>query len=417
MVVSFQRLYRNSSFLITAIGVGLGSFLLARGYGGYLFDQQKLGLFSDLALSAGLFLAGLPLLTNLVLPEKCLGWRQSAQLQRLTFALQMLGLILSLTFVFVFDNQGYVGFIQLPVHGQGLFLLALTSSTISALMYLTDRLMSAKKCAASRVIFPVVLLVSSCGVALSLLMMQTVGLFSEETKVYTATVPLNEFFVQTLVVAALAAFVSRLIAESEVNRAFYTLVLAISSSFLLIGFQASALMATSNDGLYILNQGASSIGLSGYVGLTGILLFRDWRRRGRDLLENGTWVPHFIFLLGLLLTLLLQMGSGRLLLSFGPLDNLRLALLIFAAPLTLIRSVDHRPLYSQVTRSMVSALHWCGIFVVALATLMVAPHGGTLIGIGNDSFRSFYGVAVSGFFLIAASYAVILWDKILGEAI
>lgn len=419
MTISFQRLYRNSSFLITAIGVVIGFLLFARGYSGYAFDGQKLGLLCDVTLSSGIFLVGIPLLMSLILPEGYLVPRKYFGLQRVTFVLQILGLLLSLSFVFMFDNSGYVGFIQFPTHGKVFFLVALLISILSALTYLVERLTITHKNYISSTIFPVILLFSACGVALSLLTMQMVGMFSAESELYTATIPINEFFRQILIVSSLAGFTSRLIMDSSFDqkKTFLTIVSAVSSAFLMVGFQASALNDSSSDWLFLLNQGASAVGLSGIIWLSGKLMFKEWKLKGREFVENGLWVSHFVFLLALFLTLILQVGMGRLLLSFGPLDNIRLALLLFAAPLTMIRAVDHRPLYSQVTRSIVSALHWCGIFIVVSAIFMIAPHGGSIGGVANEAFRSFYGIAMTGLFMIALSYAIVLWDKILGEVI
>jgi putative methionine-R-sulfoxide reductase with GAF domain len=74
-------------------------------------------------------------------------------------------------------------------------------------------------------------------------------------------------------------------------------------------------------------------------------------------------------------------------------------------------------MYSTVTRSLSTALSWCGIFVVAVSILVIAPYGGSLSGVGHEAFRSFYGIAMSGLFMVVMSYALVLWDKILGEAI
>lgn len=418
MTISFHRLYRNSSFLLTAIGVVLGFLLFARGYSGYAFDRQKIGLLCDMTLASGVFLVGTPLLASLILPEKLLTSRRSKGLQYLTLGIQILGFVLSIFFVLGFDNPGYVGFVQLPEQGVFVFLSALLFSVISALSFLSERLIHAQRIAISGAVFPVVLLYSACGVALSLLALQTVGAISSEADLYTATVPLNEFFRQILIVSALATFAARFMMDSSTaQRTFFTLVSAVSSAFLLVGFQASGLSQSSNDWLFVLNQGGSAIGLCGFIWLSFVLMYREWRLRGREFIENGLWVSHSVFLLALFLTLFLQMGVGRLILSFGALDNLRLALLLFAAPLTFIRAIDHRPMYSNVSRSIVTALIWCGIFVVTLSILVIAPYGGSLSGIGHEAFKSFYGISMSGLFLLVMSYALILWDKILGEAI
>lgn len=418
MTVSFHRVYRNSSFLMTAFGLVLGLFLFARGYSGYTFDRQKLGLLCDMTLSSGIFLIGIPALASLILPEKLLISQRSVTFQRWTLCLQIVGLVLSLFFIFRYDNPGYVGFIQLPEQGRFPFLFALCISGLSAISFLTERLSSTRKTAISGSIFPVVLLYSACGVAFSLLALQAVGAISSEIELYTATVPLHEFFRQTLVVSTLAAFVSRLILEaSPPRKAFFTLVSAISTVFLLIGFQASGLTESANDLLFVLNQSSSAIGLSGFIWLSVILVFREWTSRSRDLIENGMWVSHSVFMLALFLTLILQMGTGRLILSFGALDGLRLALLLFAVPLTFIRAMDHHPMYSAVTRSISTALSWCGIFVVTIPILVIAPYGGSLSGVGHEAFKSFYGIAMSGLFLVVMSYALVLWDRFLGEAI
>lgn len=418
MTISFHRLYRNSSFLMTAIGVVFGFFLFARGYSGYVFDRQKIGLLCDMTLASGIFLVGIPLLASLILPERLLTSQRSTGLQYLTLGLQIIGFVLSIFFVLGFDNPGYVGFVQLPEQGVLVFLFALFCSVISALSFLSERLIRTQRSAISAAVFPVVLLYSACGVALSLLALQTVGAISSEADLYTATVPLNEFFRQIVVVSALATFAARLILDSSsAQRTFFTLVSAVSSAFLLVGFQASGLSQSANDWLFVLNQGGSAIGLCGFIWLSVVLMCREWKPRGREFIESGLWVSHSVFLLALFLTLILQMGVGRLILSFGSLDNLRLALLLFAAPLTFIRAVDHRPMYSHVTRSTVTALSWCGIFVVTLSILVIAPYGGSLSGIGHEAFKSFYGISMSGLFLLVMSYALILWDKILGEAI
>ncbi len=418
MTVSFHRIYRNSSFLMTALGVVIGFLLFARGYSGYTFDRQKLGLLCDMALASGVFLVGIPLLASLILPEKLLNGHRSIVLQRFTLGLQIIGFILSFLFIFGFENPGYVGFVQLPEQGILCFLSAVIFSVISALSFLTERLANTRRISISGSVFPVVLLYSACGVAFSLLALQTVGAISSEADLYTATVPLNEFFRQILVISTITAFVARLTMESSSSRkTFYTLVSAVSSAFLLVGFQASGLNQSSSDRLFILNQGASAIGLSGFIWLSVVLILKDWKFKGREFVGNGLWVSHSIFLLALFLTLILQMGVGRLILSFGSLDNLRLALLLFAAPLTFIRTIDHRPMCSDVARSISSALSWCGIFVMTLSILVVAPYGGSLSGIGHEAFKAFYGISMSGLFLVVMSCGLIVWDKILGEAI
>ncbi len=411
MFSKISRIVKSLSFFYVLAGLSILFVLLAKAHGGYVGDRQRLGILIDVCLSAGAFLVGLPLLVQLLLP----GTRQPL-LASLSRWFQISAGLLLFVFVFAIENTTYIGFAQLPEGGQKLFLSVELISILGALFYILSAVVQNRLSSESKTVVPVVLLFVSCGVGLGVWVLQLMTFLFPEYPLYEALVPLSDFLRQAIVCCAVSTVISFLVTKNKsLNVGLWQVCNGISTVFVLMGFLSTATRTQTSEWTFVLSLGSLSLGMAGWFALVSLEMWREWRASALEIIGDGRWVSRMVFLSALVLLAIVQSVPGRMILSNGIVDNLVFSFLVFGVPFLLnCREIGDR-LNSKFNETLVSTLSWCGFSVVVISILVLAPNGASVTTMSNASFQPFFGIAITGAFMLAASLWIVVWDRILWE--
>jgi len=401
-------MYKGAPKILTAVFFALAFYFLARTLNGYSQDQQHLMMLSDLALSVGLFAAAIPacILLNEIECSTAL-----SKMKTVAVFLSLLTFGISCSLIFSNEIKEYVGFESVPDRFAFLFLSLLFISILTSLIYLIHSLQGLK---ADQVFerWPIIFHFAACGIGLSLVLllaMQTLGAGIQAD----ATIVLSEFLRRLVLVGAIGQafiFSSRTLGSSK----HYSIICLVGCVFLLMGFQTSTLRTSGSEVLYVFNQLSQFTGIGLILVASVNLLFKAWNQKTNEFLNQGQWVGHGAFLMGLVLTLLSSGPFGFLALS-GITQNFQFLVLTVAVPL-LIKKASEQDSKSPSQAALFSnALNWCGFFVCLISIVVMSPFGGSFVVSQNPDFKPILGIMMSGMFLLVLGYFVSLWDRILHE--
>lgn len=418
MTLNFQRIYRNLSCILISIGIVVFFILFARAHSGYEIDIQKLSLSWDLIFSVGIFLVGIPLLVSLILPDVSLPTSRKYGFQVLSFTLRIFAFLASITFLFLFENKGYIGFVQMPSNGFTHFLIAIMFSILGAALDLFERVISKRSFNNLNEVVSVFFNSSALGVAMTLVILQVMSVWFGLPDFYQATLPIFEFLRQLVIVSTFSTLATKYIRNvNQLNNLKFAIWHVISSFFILIGFQSFSLELSSSGYLYFINFISMSIGLSGFIGLFLKLIFQDWAIRRTHILETGLWIPQSLTMISLFLSVFSLIGMGYMSSSVGIYQNIFIALSLFAVPLMLVRITDQGPVALSVLRYMAIALSWVGLILTLAPLILLAPYGGSFSNINFEAFHPLFTIVLVGIFIMGMSFFVSFWDKVLTEFI
>jgi hypothetical protein len=408
--MTLHSIYNNAPKILTAVFLALGFYFLARTLNGYTQDQQHLMILSDLALSVGLFVVAIP--ASLLLADDDAKSLKTSKLKVVAVVFSSLAFLLALSLVFSKDGGEYFGFENVPAERSLQFLVILFSSIIVSLSYLVNSIRRVLNSDQAFSRWPLLFHFAACGIGLSLVFllgMQSLGSGIQAD----ATIVLSEFLKRLVLVGAIGQAFMALSRTVSVSRS-YSVICLIGCIFILMGFQTSSLRISGSELLYVFNQFSQFIGLGLIFVAVVNVLFKTWRQKTSELLNQGQWVGHSAFFVGLILMFVSNGPFGFLALS-GITQNFQLLVLAVAVPLLIKKASEQDSKNPSQAALFSNALSWCGFFVCFISILVMSPFGGSLVVSQTPAFKPILGIMMSGLFLLVLSYFVSLWDLVLHE--
>jgi hypothetical protein len=405
-----DSIYRNIPKVLTGLFLALAFYFLARTLNGYPQDQQHLIVLSDLVLSVGLFAVATP--ASLLLSDEVFVDASKSKLKYFAVALTGIVLVLSLLMVFSNSIEGYFGFEYAPEKSSVVFLALLLSSILISFVFLFDSLRGLKSRQAL-MRWPLVFHFAACGIGLSLVFL--LGMQSLDSEIQAdATIVLSEFLRRLVLVGAVSQILMTLIKGHSTSSKLYSAVSLMGAVLFLIGFQSSTLRTGGSELLYVFNQAAQLAGLGLIMVVTVNILVNAWKKKTTDLLNQGQWVGHGAFIIGLLMTIISSGPFGFLALS-GITQSFQMLILAVVAPLLIQKASQQSQTNPSQASHFANALNWSGLFVCFIYILIMSPFGGSLVVSQNSAFKPMLGIMMSGMFLLLLSYLVSVWDRILHD--